>query len=152
MQNFLERMSVGAAVRIAVFLAAVIILLVIFLVLRHKIKKFFDRRRKDKELLESLKIDTIRSDLLTRDDVLAWFEGGLRDGHRGLLMTSQALRAKNNDIKIPVCPPGSSAYYLAVYSPEEDRTVRERFIVCKAVEPELGKLVEDNQGSVVFEA
>ena len=152
MKDFLEGLSTGAVVRIAIFLAAVIIVLIVFLVLRHKIKRFFAARRADKELLESLKIDTIRTDLLTRDDVHAWFDGYLKNGQKGLLMTSQALSAKNNDIRIPSCMPGSSAYYLAVYSPEKDETVRQRFIVSKALEPELAALLEEHSGSVVFEA
>ncbi len=152
MKDFFDRLGAGATVRITIFLASVLILLIVFLALRHRIKKFFASRRKDKELLESLKIDTIRTDTLTRDDVHTWFDGYLKDGRKGLLMTARALRAKDNDIKLPSCLPGTSAYYLAVYSPEKDRTVRQRFIICKALEPELERLIEEHSGSVVFEA
>lgn len=152
MQEFFSRLSAGTIVRIALFAAAVVILLVIYLVIRHKIKRFFAARRKEKELLESLKIDTIRTDALTRADVHTWFEGSLNNGCRGMLMTAQALKAKDNDIKLPSCPAGSELYYLAVYSPDKDKTLRQRFIAARSTEPELAQLLADNSGSVVFEA
>ena len=49
-------------------------------------------------------------------------------------------------------PAGSSVYYLAVYSPEKDETVRQRFIITKQTEPELAALIGENGGMIVFEA
>lgn len=152
MLKLFKGFTVGNIISIAVSLAVLVTVLVIFFRIRHRIKKFFTQRRKDKELLEKLRVDTIPTDMLTRDDIHAWFDGYLDKGRKGVLMTAGALKAKNNDIEVPSCPAGSSVYYLAVYSPDKDETVRQRFIVTKQTEPELESLIGGNGGTVVFEA
>lgn len=152
MSRIFGNITAGNIISIVVFLAVLVTVLVIFLTVRAKIKRFFRERRKDKELLEKLRVDTIPTDMLTRDDIHAWFDGFLKKGQRGVMMTEQALKAKNNDIEIPSCPAGSRVFYLAVYLPDKDETVRQRFIVTKQVEPELTALIDENGGVVVFEA
>ena len=138
-------------VRLIIFFTVIVIGLIVFFSLKARIKHSAKEREKDKALLDELKIDTIRVDSFSRLDAHTWFDGFLKKDQRGMLMTAAALKARDKDIKLPTVAPGNTLIYLAIFSPSTGRTVRQRFIAAKHIEPELAGLIAQNDGSVVFE-